>query len=105
MRMPILEQPKFLDLEFWRCKLQEETKEVLLAKDIDNLLEEYLDVIQVCVGALEHLKNEFDIDISKELNKHEEKLNNRGWETKEVLEIKFIDENINDHICCGKPPF
>lgn len=91
MHLMILDKSETLKQE--REKLLEESIELMNAitlYDIENTIEEVLDVIQVCVGILDTLGKEENIDLEKEINKHNRKLLKRGWKSKGRVLIKII---------------
>jgi NTP pyrophosphatase (non-canonical NTP hydrolase) len=56
----------------------------------ENLASEVFDVIQMCVGMLDKLST--DIDIEKANKKHFFKLKGRGWKFKKILLVKVNDK-------------
>ncbi|ABS34316.1 nucleotide pyrophosphohydrolase [Clostridium botulinum] len=91
MHLMILDKEETLPEEL--LKLQEEFKEVrqaILNKDKENTTEEILDIIQVSVGMLYTKVKTENIDLEKELNRHNRKLLKRGWKTKGNIYLKFI---------------
>ncbi|AUM91536.1 MazG nucleotide pyrophosphohydrolase domain-containing protein [Clostridium botulinum] len=90
MHLMILDKNETLKQE--REKLLEESLELMNAitsYDIENTIEETLDVMQVCIGILDTLQKEENIDLEKELNKHNSKLLGRGWKSKGKINIKI----------------
>jgi len=86
MHLMILDKNETLKQE--REKLLEESLELMNAitfYDIENTIEETLDVIQVCIGILDTLGKEENIDLEKELNRHNRKLLKRGWKFKSKI--------------------
>lgn len=91
MYLMILDKEETLTKEF--VKLQEEFKEVSKAielNDIENIVEEVLDVVQVCIGMLETLQETKNIDIRQEVSRHVKKLVQRGWKDKGKLLFQVI---------------
>lgn len=91
MHLMILDKNETLKQE--REKLLEESIELMNAitsYDIENTIEETLDVIQVCIGILDTLQKEENIDLEKEINKHNRKLLERGWESRGKVLIQII---------------
>ncbi|QAT40859.1 MazG nucleotide pyrophosphohydrolase domain-containing protein [Clostridium sp. JN-9] len=73
-----------------KYKLCEETCELVKGineKDLANIAEEALDIIQVCIGILDKLQLN-GIDISQVFLRHEKKLIDRGLKPKGVIEIE-----------------
>lgn len=71
-------QPKGTDLHKLIRKLTEEQNEVRKAyyvADKENLIEELLDVIQMCVNTLDFL----NVNYKQAIIEHNLKLTNRGW--------------------------
>lgn len=90
MHLMILDKNETLKQE--REKLLEESLELMNAitsYDIENTIEETLDVMQVCIGILDTLEKEENIDLEKELNRHNRKLLGRGWKNKGKINIKI----------------
>ena len=90
MHLMILDKEETLPEEL--LKLQEEFKEVrqaILNKDKENTTEEILDNIQVLIGMLDTKVKTEDIDLGKEINRHNRKLLERGWEFKGKIIIKI----------------
>ncbi|EJP6471396.1 nucleotide pyrophosphohydrolase [Clostridium botulinum] len=90
MYLMILDKNETLKQE--REKLLEESLELMNAitsYDIENTIEETLDVIQVCIGILDTLGKEENIDLEKELNRHNRKLLKRGWKFKGKIVLKI----------------
>ncbi|ACO87203.1 nucleotide pyrophosphohydrolase [Clostridium botulinum] len=90
MHLMILDKEETLPQEL--LKLQEEFKEVsnaIIANDKENTTEEILDLIQVSVGMLYTKQKTEDMDLEKEINKHNRKLLERGWEFKGKINIKI----------------
>ncbi|MBN3376148.1 MazG nucleotide pyrophosphohydrolase domain-containing protein [Clostridium botulinum] len=86
MHLMILDKEETLPQEL--LKLQEEFKEVsnaIIANDKENTTEEILDLIQVSVGMLYTKQKTEDMDLEKEINKHNRKLLERGWEFKSKI--------------------
>ncbi|MBY6844629.1 nucleotide pyrophosphohydrolase [Clostridium botulinum] len=86
MHLMILDKEETLSEEL--LKLQEEFKEVkeaILNGDKENTTEEILDIIQVSVGMLYTKVKTENIDLEKEINKHNRKLLKRGWEFKSKI--------------------
>ncbi|HDK7158949.1 TPA: nucleotide pyrophosphohydrolase [Clostridium botulinum] len=91
MHLMILDKNETLKQE--REKLLEESLELMNAitsYDIENTIEETLDVMQVCVGILDTIEKQENIDLNKEINRHNRKLLKRGWKTKGNIYIKLI---------------
>lgn len=91
MYLMILDKEETLTKEF--VKLQEEFKEVSKAielNDIENIAEEVLDVVQVCIGMLETLQETKNIDIRQEVGRHVKKLVERGWKDKGKILFQVI---------------
>lgn len=96
MELLILEKnDEYIDMFY---KLHEEVDELSceLIKHVTEkeetkkkIVEETLDVIQVCIGILNKLEQE-GIDIAKEIEKHNMKLLNRGWRYKGVVHLTRI---------------
>lgn len=83
-------------------KLDEESIEAVMAicsmSRLDkegkyHAVAELLDVIQVCIGALDKLAVEEEINIKKGVMLHREKLLKRGWNIKYALQITKKDWN------------
>ncbi|NFM26134.1 nucleotide pyrophosphohydrolase, partial [Clostridium sporogenes] len=73
-------------------KLQEEFKEVkeaIINGDKENTTEEILDIIQVSVGMLYTKVKTENMDLEKELNRHNRKLLKRGWKNRGKVIIKI----------------
>ncbi|KOY64214.1 MazG nucleotide pyrophosphohydrolase domain-containing protein [Clostridium sporogenes] len=90
MHLMILDKNETLKQE--REKLLEESLELMNAITscgIENTTEEVLDVIQVCIGILDTLEKEEDIDLEKEFNRHNRKLLGRDWKSKGKIIIKI----------------
>ncbi|MBY6846756.1 nucleotide pyrophosphohydrolase [Clostridium botulinum] len=90
MHLMILDKNETLKQE--REKLLEESLELMNAitsYDIENTIEETLDVMQVCIGILDTIEKQEDIDLEKELNRHNRKLLDRGWKSKGKINIKI----------------
>lgn len=90
MHLMILDKNETLKQE--REKLLEESIELMNAitlYDIENTIEETLDVIQVCIGILDTIKKQENIELNKEINKHNRKLLKRGWNFKGKVNIKI----------------
>ncbi|NFH33601.1 nucleotide pyrophosphohydrolase [Clostridium sporogenes] len=90
MHLMILDKEETLPEEL--LKLQEEFKEVkeaILNNDKENTTEEILDLMQVCVGMLDTKSKTENMDLEKELNRHNRKLLKRGWKTKGKINIKI----------------
>ncbi|AUM89186.1 TPA: nucleotide pyrophosphohydrolase [Clostridium botulinum] len=86
MHLMILDKEETLPEEL--LKLQEEFKEVkeaILNNDKENTTEEILDLIQVSVGMLYTKVKTENMDLEKEINKHNRKLLKRGWEFKSKI--------------------
>lgn len=76
----------------WKKKLNEEVDELVIALHSGNkkdIMEEVLDVVQVCIGILAKLFREGMV-IEQGIHRHNKKLSNRGCEV--AAEIKF---NVN----------
>ncbi|NFM26155.1 nucleotide pyrophosphohydrolase, partial [Clostridium sporogenes] len=74
-------------------KLQEEFKEVkeaIINGDKENTTEEILDNMQVLIGMLYTKVKTENMDLEKELNRHNRKLLERGWKTKGNIYLKLI---------------
>lgn len=82
-------QKENIDMNNLIKKLEEEQKEVINAykcENKENLTEELLDEIQMCVNILEHL----GIDVGQAIINHNVKLFNRGWKfNKRIFEVKI----------------
>lgn len=90
MHLMILDKNETLKQE--REKLLEESLELMNAitfYDIENTIEEVLDVIQVAIGILDTLEKEENIDLNKEINRHNRKLLDRAWKIKGKINIKI----------------
>ncbi|MBO0575130.1 nucleotide pyrophosphohydrolase [Clostridium botulinum] len=90
MHLMILDKNETLKQE--REKLLEESIELMNAitsYDIENTIEEVMDVIQVCIGMLDTLEKEENIDLEKELNRHNKKLLKRKWKSKGKIVLKI----------------
>ncbi|NFB33173.1 nucleotide pyrophosphohydrolase [Clostridium botulinum] len=86
MHLMILDKEETLPEEL--LKLQEEFKEVkeaIIANDKENTTEEILDIIQVSVGMLYTKVKTENMDLEKELNRHNRKLLKRGWKFKSKI--------------------
>ncbi|AUN25426.1 nucleotide pyrophosphohydrolase [Clostridium botulinum] len=86
MHLMILDKEETLPEEL--LKLQEEFKEVkeaIINGDKENTTEEILDLIQVSVGMLYTKVKTENMDLEKEINKHNRKLLKRGWEFKSKI--------------------
>ncbi|MHB9909264.1 nucleotide pyrophosphohydrolase [Clostridium botulinum] len=86
MHLMILDKEETLPEEL--LKLQEEFKEVkeaIINGDKENTTEEILDIIQVSVGMLYTKVKTENMDLEKEINKHNRKLLKRGWEFKSKI--------------------
>ena len=69
-------------------KLKEEIYEFMsafLLDDEENMLEEFMDIIQVCVNLLDR----YDLadDLEEALSIHIRKLKSRGWKFKRFIEL------------------
>ncbi|MHB9947420.1 nucleotide pyrophosphohydrolase [Clostridium botulinum] len=85
MHLMILDKEETLPEEL--LKLQEEFKEVkeaIINGDKENTTEEIL-IIQVSVGMLYTKVKTENMDLEKEINKHNRKLLKRGWEFKSKI--------------------
>ncbi|NEZ72083.1 nucleotide pyrophosphohydrolase [Clostridium botulinum] len=90
MHLMILDKEETLPEEL--LKLQEEFKEVskaIIANDKENTTEEILDNIQVLIGMLDTKVKTENMDLEKELNRHNRKLLGRGWKSKGKINIKI----------------
>ncbi|NCI22024.1 nucleotide pyrophosphohydrolase [Clostridium botulinum] len=90
MHLMILDKEETLPEEL--IKLQEEFKEVkeaILNNDKENTTEEILDNMQVLIGMLYTKVKTEDIDLGKELNRHNRKLLGRDWKIKGKINIKI----------------
>lgn len=90
MHLMILDKEETLPEEL--LKLQEEFKEVkeaIINGDKQNTTEEILDNTQVLIGMLDTKVKTEDIDLEKELNRHNRKLLGRGWKGKGKINIKI----------------
>lgn len=91
MRFPILDK-----YDSWTeivKKFNEEINELERAIQADNqdeLINELLDVMQVCIGGLDRLKSE-GTKLNPKLLNHYQKLMNRGWNIKGQVELDFIN--------------
>ncbi|MHB9927911.1 nucleotide pyrophosphohydrolase [Clostridium botulinum] len=86
MHLMILDKEETLPEEL--LKLQEEFKEVkqaIINGDKQNTTEEILDNMQVLIGMLYTKVKTENIDLEKEINKHNRKLLKRGWEFKSKI--------------------
>nr|WP_208459567.1 nucleotide pyrophosphohydrolase [Clostridium botulinum] len=86
----ILDKEETLPQEL--LKLQEEFKEVkqaIINGDKQNTTEEILDNMQVLIGMLYTKVKTENIDLEKEINRHNRKLLERGWEFKGKVSIKI----------------
>ena len=91
MHLMILDKEETLPEEL--LKLQEEFKEVkeaIINGDKENTTEEILDLMQVCVGMLDTKVKIENMDLEKELNRHNRKLLKRGWENRGKVLIQII---------------
>lgn len=91
MHLMILDKEETLPEEL--LKLQEEFKEVkeaIIKGDKENTTEEILDLMQVCVGMLDTKAKTEGIDLEKEINRHNRKLLERGWESRGKVLIQII---------------
>lgn len=80
-------------------KLFEETHELLTVlgevgsltlasdSDVEDIVEEAMDVIQVCIGILDKVEKEHPAVLEKMTGTHIAKLINRGWLIKKVLRV------------------
>lgn len=90
MHLMILDKEETLPQEL--LKLQEEFKEVkeaIIKGDKENTTEEILDLIQVSVGMLYTKVKTENMNLEKELNRHNRKLLGRGWKFKSKINIKI----------------
>ncbi|MBN3385892.1 nucleotide pyrophosphohydrolase [Clostridium botulinum] len=90
MHLMILDKEETLPQEL--LKLQEEFKEVkeaIINGDKQNTTEEILDNMQVLIGMLYTKVKTENMDLEKELNRHNRKLLERGWEFKGKINIKI----------------
>ncbi|MBY6846698.1 nucleotide pyrophosphohydrolase [Clostridium botulinum] len=90
MHLMILDKEESLPQEL--VKLQEEFKEVsnaIISNDKENTTEEILDNMQVLIGMLYTKVKTENMDLEKELNRHNRKLLNRGWKIKGKINIKI----------------
>ncbi|MBY6897981.1 nucleoside triphosphate pyrophosphohydrolase family protein [Clostridium botulinum] len=90
MHLMILDKEETLPQEL--LKLQEEFKEVkqvIINGDKENTTEEILDNMQVLIGMLYTKVKTENMDLEKEINKHNRKLLKRGWEFKCKIDIKI----------------
>lgn len=90
MHLMILKKEETLPEEL--LKLQEEFKEVkeaIINGDKENTTEEILDLMQVCVGMLDTKAKTEGMNLEKEINRHNRKLLERGWESKGKINIKI----------------
>lgn len=74
-------------------KIYEEVDELLVAFDEegdDNILEEGFDVIQTVLSFFE-VKGFTAKEIAAGFEKHNEKLENRGWDRRAVWEVKDVE--------------
>lgn len=74
-------------------KMYEEVDEFSTAineKDEDNILEEGFDVIQTVLSFFE-VKGFTAKEIAEGFEKHNEKLENRGWDRRAVWEVKEVE--------------
>ncbi|KGG81076.1 hypothetical protein Y919_02625 [Caloranaerobacter azorensis H53214] len=94
MILPVLDKKE--DWAQHQQKLMEEFKELSLAlattniygeESIENIVEEALDVIQVCIGILDRVNENNPRILKNKLQHHVVKLANRGWKFKEVLRV------------------
>ncbi|EDT84894.1 nucleotide pyrophosphohydrolase [Clostridium botulinum] len=86
MHLMILDKEETLPEEL--LKLQEEFKEVkeaIINGDKQNTTEEILDNMQVLIGMLYTKVKTENMDLEKEINKHNRKLLKRGWEFKSKI--------------------
>ncbi|HDK7158455.1 TPA: nucleotide pyrophosphohydrolase [Clostridium botulinum] len=91
MHLMILDKEETLSQEL--LKLEEEFKEVkeaIINGDKQNTAEEILDNIQVLIGMLDTKVKTENMDLEKELNRHNRKLLKRGWKSKGKVLIKII---------------
>ena len=65
-----------------------------------EIASEILDVIQVCIGALDKL--EMDLNIKKEMKKHCKKLISRGWKIKKMYSINRIYSRNKKNSCLNE---
>lgn len=90
MHLMILDKEETLPQEL--LKLQEEFKEVkeaIIKGDKENTTEEILDLIQVSVGMLYTKVKTENMNLEKELNRHNRKLLGRDWKSKGKIIIKI----------------
>ncbi|HCL4466733.1 TPA: nucleotide pyrophosphohydrolase [Clostridium botulinum] len=90
MHLMILDKEETLPEEL--IKLQEEFKEVskaIINGDKQNTTEEILDNMQVLIGMLYTKVKTENMDLEKELNRHNRKLLGRGWKIKGKINIKI----------------
>lgn len=90
MHLMILDKEETLPQEL--LKLQEEFKEVkeaIINGDKQNTTEKILDIIQVSIGMLHTKVKTEDMDLEKEINRHNRKLLKRGWNFKGKVNIKI----------------
>ncbi|AJE10969.1 nucleotide pyrophosphohydrolase [Clostridium botulinum] len=86
MHLMILDKEETLPEEL--LKLQEEFKEVkeaIINGDKQNTTEEILDNMQVLIGMLYTKVKTENMDLEKEINKHNRKLLKRRWEFKSKI--------------------
>ncbi|SHH54516.1 hypothetical protein SAMN02745135_01148 [Caloranaerobacter azorensis DSM 13643] len=92
--LPVLDKKE--DWAQHQQKLKEEFKELSLAlattniygeEAIENIAEEALDVIQVCIGILDRVNENNPRILKNKIQRHVVKLVNRGWKFKEVLRV------------------
>jgi len=83
MKIPILNLGEFSRLEQF-IKVRQEYKELCCATD--NKLEESLDLIQATLGYMQKIAS-WD-EIEEAFEKHNKKLESRGWETEGYIEIQ-----------------
>lgn len=96
IRIPVLKKDD--DWENHVDKLLEEAIELIdeieyIEKDLfeevshECIVEEALDVVQVCIGILDKVESEYPGTIKKNIQKHYIKLLQRGWKVKEILKV------------------
>lgn len=90
MNMPLLKLEEYMDIKQVE-KIQEEFDEYTREEiGSDAELEELLDLITAIFTKLTHENSKEKLQ--KAMEKHTEKLQSRGWETKGTIKIKLEDE-------------
>lgn len=81
--------------DYWNKKLVEEVKELIEAIDLKDkvkIMEETLDIIQVCIGMMAKLYKE-GLTIENGIRRHNKKLSNRGCDVAAEIRFSVVRKN------------